>query len=361
MVYSVSTLSSSLRLTDYLIDHRARLDKAVIENASEKHADIGLALGSQTGLTTSFRTEHSQLVSQLDTNHQLVARLDVMETALDNVHTNGSEFRSNLIALKQNSESLKTASGLARTELGKLTNALNSNVGGVYVFGGVNTGTSPVRNFEYESDPADPTDPLGPEEAIKDAFNTHFGLTIGLDTDEAAIEALSAADWEAFLDSSDFNDIFDADWSPTWSSATDPDEKMTATIGNGVTTVGSGSANEEAFKSMAKGYSMIAVFGGLDIQKDAEALIADRAIDNLNQATGKVIDLEANTGAIKANVERTNTDIEAKRDVLNLRINDLENVDPNRAAVELSMAQTQLETTYAITAKIQNLNIMKYL
>jgi flagellar hook-associated protein 3 FlgL len=359
MVYSVSTLSSSLRLTDYLIGHRARLDKAVIENASEKHADIGLALGSQTGLTTSFRTEHSQLVSQLDTNHQLVSRLDVMQTGLDNIHKNGSDFRSNLIALKQNSESLKTASGLARTELGKLTNALNSNVGGVYVFGGLNTGSAPMRDFDHVSDPLDPLDPLGPEEAIKKAFNDHFSLTIGVD--DAAIEALSATDWEGFLDSSDFNDIFDADWSPTWSSATDPDEKMTATIGNGVTTVGSGSANEDAFKQMAKGYSMIAVFGDLDIQKDAETLIADRAIDNLNQATGGAIDLEANVGAIKANVERTNTDIEAKKDVLNLRINDLENVDPNRAAVELSMAQTQLETTYAITAKIQNLNIMKYL
>ncbi len=167
MVYSVSTLTSTLRLTNYLIDNRARLDNAVIENASKKHADMGLTLGAQTGTTTSFRSEFSQYESQLDTNKQLITRLDVMNTALDNVHTSSSDFRSDLLALQSNSDSLKTASNLAYTELSKLTNALNTNVSGVYVFGGINTGTAPVNDF---------TD--GPEAKIEAVFNTYFGHSI---------------------------------------------------------------------------------------------------------------------------------------------------------------------------------------
>ncbi|KZK83366.1 flagellar hook-associated protein FlgL [Pseudovibrio sp. Ad13] len=353
MVYSVSTLSSSLRLSDYLIDHRARLDKAVIENASQKHADIGLTLGAQTGMTTSFRSEYDLLESQLDTNRQLVTRLDVMDTALDNIHSSGSAFGADLIALKSNSSNLKTASNLAYTELDKLTNTLNSNVNGVYVFGGINTGTAPVSGFTSL--------PSGPEVQIEQAFQAYFGHSIN----DPATEVIPASgeptgkDWETFLESPGFKDIFGADWTTHWSSATD--EKMTSTIENGVTTDGSGSANEQAFSELAKGLSIVAVFGKLDLNLEAEKFITDRAVDSLNAGADKTISIQAQNGAIKTNVERTNSDILAKKDVLNVRINDLENIDENRAAVELSLAQTQLEATYAITAKIQDLNIMKYL
>ncbi|KZK81893.1 flagellar hook-associated protein FlgL [Pseudovibrio sp. W64] len=357
MVYSVSTLSSSLRLTDYLIEHRAQLDKAVIENASKKHADFGLTLGAQTGMATSFRSEYSQMVSQLNTNKQVITRFEVMDTALDNVEKSATDFRSNLVALQKDAGTLKTASELAYTELGKLTNALNSNVGGVYVFGGINTGTPPVRDFDYVSPTPSAADPAGPEQAIEQAFFAVTGLTIGTDT--ALIEALPDASWEAFLDSPEFNSIFDASWSPTWTSATT--EKMLTTISPGVTTDGSGTANSKAFSELAKGYAMVAVFGKFDIGEGAQELIFDRAINHLNVGVGKTIDVSATNGAIKANVTRTNTDIEAKRDVLNARIIDLENVDENRAAVELSQAQTQLEATYSITAKIKDLNIMRYL
>ncbi|MGH0004416.1 flagellar hook-associated family protein [Pseudovibrio ascidiaceicola] len=353
MVYSVSTLSSSLRLSDYLIDHRARLDKAVIENASKKHADIGLTLGAQTGMATSFRSEYDLLESQLDTNRQLVTRLDVMDTALDNIRSSGSAFSTDLIALKNNSSSLQTASELAYTELDKLKNALNSNVNGVFVFGGINTGEAPVADFESL--------PSGPEVRIEQAFQTYFGHSV----DDPATETIPASgdptgkDWETFLESPDFKDIFGIDWTTSWSSATD--EKMTSTIEAGVTTAGSGSANEVAFSELAEGLSIVAVFGKLDLDPGAEKFITDRAVDSLNGGVDKTIAIQAQNGAIKTNVERTNSDIIAKKDVLNVRINDLENIDENRVAVELSLAQTQLEATYAITAKIQDLNIMKYM
>ncbi|MFS8180992.1 flagellar hook-associated family protein [Pseudovibrio denitrificans] len=353
MVYSVSTLSSSLRLSDYLIEQRARLDKAVIENASKKHADLGLALGAQTGAATSFRSEYYQLESQLDTNRQLVTRLEVMDTALNNIHESSSAFRSDLVALESSSDNLKTASDLAYTELDKLTNALNTNVSGVYVFGGINTGTAPVADFKSL--------PAGPEVQVEQAFQAYFGFSV----DDPATESIppsgdpAGLDWETFLSSPGFKDIFSADWATHWSSATD--EKMTSTIESGVTVTGSGSANEDAFGKLAEGLVIVAVFGRAELNPEAEKFITGEAIGSLNDGVDETIAIQAQVGAIKTNVERTNSDIIAKKDVLNMRINDLENVDENRAAVELSLAQTQLEATYAITAKIQDLNIMKYL
>ncbi len=359
MVYSVSTLSSSLRLSDFLIDQRAQLDRSVIENASKKHADMGLTLGAQTGMATSFRSEYGLLESRLDTNRQLVTRLDVTDTALDNMHSSASAFRSDLVALESNSDNLKTASDLAYIELDKFINLLNTNVSGVYVFGGINTGTAPATDFQFQS-PGTPV-PSGPEEQIELAFENYFGYGID-DPDAASVPATGGPggkDWENFLGSSDFKDIFGDAWTIHWSSATD--EKMTSTIENGVTTTSSGSANDKAFRELAEGLSIVAVFGKLDLDIEAEKFLTDYAVNTLNGGVDKTIEIQAQNGAIKTNVERTNSDIIAKKDVLNLRINDLENVDENRAAVELSLAQTQLEATYAITAKINDLNILKYL
>ncbi|KZL17760.1 flagellar hook-associated protein FlgL [Pseudovibrio axinellae] len=350
MVYSVSTLSSSLSLSNYLIQHRANVDKAAIESISEKVADYGLAMGAQAGLATSFHVEWDMLQSQLDANSALVARMEVMTLSLNDIQTSGSEFTANLLALEQDTGFLETASDLAYTEIGKLVSSLNTGVGGVYLFGGINTDTAPMTAFED-----------GPEAAIETAFQTYFGFVI----DDPATASIPTSgdpagqDWETFLGSAVLNDIFGADWSPTWSSATE--EKMTATISEGVTTTGSESADDEAFRELAKGLSIIAVFGKLDVSVETGSLISGKAVESLNVATNEVISLAAQVGAIAEKITSTNTDIELKSDMLNLRINDLENVDPARAAIELSLAQTQLEATYAITAQMKNLSIMNYL
>ncbi|WP_208990781.1 flagellar hook-associated family protein [Pseudovibrio sp. Tun.PSC04-5.I4] len=337
-------MTSSLRMSNFLVEQRARLDKAAIENATGKHSDMGLALGAQTGTTTSFRSEYSQLESQLDTNKQLITRLDVTNTALTLITDSASSFRSDLITLRDNNGTLDTSSVLAFTELDKLVTGLNSNVGGVYVFGGIDTGSAPVSDFKS-----------GPEAAIEAAFFAEFGHVI----DDPLTASISVAAWETFLDGPFAAEFDDTNWAANWSGATD--DTMTSTIDVGVTIPGSASSNEDAYRNLAQGLSMVAVFGKLPLTEEVGEAIMDRAIEKLSVGVDQTISITAQNGAIKTNVERTNTNIEAKQNVLNLRVNDLENVDPNRAAIELSLAQTQLEATYAITAKIQNLNIMKYL
>jgi flagellar hook-associated protein 3 FlgL len=46
---------------------------------------------------------------------------------------------------------------------------------------------------------------------------------------------------------------------------------------------------------------------------------------------------------------------------LTSRVSDLESVDPSQLAIEINALRTQLETTYSLTAQLQNLNLVKYL
>jgi flagellar hook-associated protein 3 FlgL len=47
--------------------------------------------------------------------------------------------------------------------------------------------------------------------------------------------------------------------------------------------------------------------------------------------------------------------------ILNTRINDLELVDKEETAVRLTTALTQLETTYAVTSRMQGLSLLNFI
>jgi flagellar hook-associated protein 3 FlgL len=47
--------------------------------------------------------------------------------------------------------------------------------------------------------------------------------------------------------------------------------------------------------------------------------------------------------------------------ILNTRINDLELVDKEETSVRLNTALTQLETTYAVTSRMQGLSLLNYI
>lgn len=355
MAYTVSTLTSSLRMADYLTRYRADVDRLAIESTSGKHADMGMVLGGQTGNALSFRSEFSVLNAQLDTNKQLIARLDVTNAALNNIEESATKFRSDLIALRSTKDTLSRVYQLAETELDKLSTSLNSNVSGVFVFGGINTGKPPVKEFDDGT-------ATSPKQRIEDAFLARFGAPYTppvASMDDPNIASIPKADLEDFLDNQFAAEFSDASWKANWSAATD--ETMTSTIDKDVTVSGSATANEDAYRSLAQGLAMVAVFGKLPLSADVSTMLIDKAVDKINIGIGETIRVNAQNGATKTSVERSNLTIETRKNVLNLRVNDLENVDKERAAVELNNAKTQLEVTYSVTAKIQNLNILKYL
>jgi len=48
-------------------------------------------------------------------------------------------------------------------------------------------------------------------------------------------------------------------------------------------------------------------------------------------------------------------------DIIKSRINVLEGVDPNEASVRVTALEQQIQLSYAITGKLQGLNILDYL
>ena len=158
------------------------------------------------------------------------------------------------LALQQN------AAGALNT----FTSLMNTSAGGVYVFGGINSGVAPIAQYAQ-------TPPSAAQTAVDAAFQSTFGFPVT----SSSVSTISGAQMTSFLDTQ-FAGLFSgAAWTSTWSSASD-----TATsnrIGASQTATTSISANQSAFQNTAQALTMISEFGGLNLSSGACAALMTSA------------------------------------------------------------------------------------
>ncbi len=70
---------------------------------------------------------------------------------------------------------------------------------------------------------------------------------------------------------------------------------------------------------------------------------------------------EARLGIAQERVKNANGRMSIQIDIMTNQIGLLEGVDPYEAQTRVSALTTQVETAYAMTARIQNLSLLKYL
>jgi len=71
--------------------------------------------------------------------------------------------------------------------------------------------------------------------------------------------------------------------------------------------------------------------------------------------------MQATLGDAHEHVRLANQNMSIQIDMITTHINSLEAVDPAEASTRVSMLLTQMETAYALTARIQKLSILNYL
>ncbi|MDD7909001.1 MULTISPECIES: flagellar hook-associated family protein [Pseudovibrio] len=350
-LYNVSSLTMSSRMIKYIQDENNDLNRLNIENATGKHADMALSVGAQAGTAASLKNDF-YYAERLDlSNSQTEMKLDVSYQAVDTIRNNAEAFRSQMIGVRDTGGAIITLSQLANTEMSSLTSVMNSSAGGVYLFGGENVSSGPMQEFEDAA-----------KASIEAAFNTHFGFPI---TDGAQTSNITEADMQIFLDdvfndeASATNEFSAANWTANWSGATDG--VMSANIETGVDIETTLSANDQAFKELAKAYAMVGLIGTADLSPEVEAVVIENSVAAITTGIDGVNFIQTKIGARQQRLELAEKSLETRMTTLNIRINDIENVDPNEVAVRLRDTQDQLETNYAITARLNNLSLLNFL
>lgn len=345
---SISTLAIIHATRESRVNLQAKLIEAQKESSTGRYADVGMTLGYLTQRTVSLRQDHARLQTFRDTNVVASARLELTQTTLDGVAEAAEAFLSTLMAARAAPSSASVAITDAKNKLTSFTAALNTTVNGTHIFSGVNTDVKPITT--YFDTPASPA-----QTAMANAFTAEFGMA----QSAAGVENITGAQMEAFLDGA-FADLFDsANWTTTWSSASD--QNITSRISTNERIETSTNANAEPFRALAQAYTMIADIGLEELDSEAYLAVINKAIEVVGQATADLTQLRAGLGTSQERIAAANDRIDIQKSLLNEHIVQLENVDPYEATVKVNSLLTQIETAYALTARLQNLSLLNHI
>lgn len=339
----VSTLGLITATKEMRSNLQFKIAQAQKEATTGRYADVGLSIGYLTERTLSLRHELDRLNTFKDTNAVSASRLELTQTQIDGMADAAQGFLQTLMAARSTSSSAGVAVSDAKAKLNGFVASLNTAVNGAHLFAGVNTDVKPV--VSYFSDP-----PSAAQTAVQTAFATEF---------PGPVDEISGADMKTFLDGA-FADLFNsANWTANWSQASD--QNITSRINNNERIATSTNANEASFRALASAYTMIAELPIEQLSESAYLALVDTAMEVVGKAVGGLTDLRAALGTSQERIKAANERIDVQAGLLNEHVVALEGVDPYEAIVKVESLMTQLETAYSLTARLQNLSLLKYI
>lgn len=297
----VATSSLQNQILNHVVNNTAdyaRLQEQITTGKkAQQYSGLGDLAGQQIDLSAQVRaydqyTENSQTAG---------SRLDTQATALDTLFDVASDMRTKVMqALSGTTGNQGQVTTLANTAIDTVAAALNSSLGGVYVFGGIG-GDQPPVDVSDRSVLA----PLDAGEASPEKPLYYNGAT---EQSQARIDD-------------------------------------TETINYGLT------ANDPAFDKLMRALNLVATSGGEeDKLNEANAMLAD-AITGI-----------ADNQAVVGNQQKQIEDIQSRQSefklTLKTQLGTIEDVDPSLAMVELTKVQTVLQASYMALSRVSQLSLL---
>lgn len=343
---STSSISAASRRS--VAQTQAKLADAQKEVTTGRLADVGGTLGYKVGQSLSLRQDHARLQTIVDTNSVVSTRLSATQAGLKSLADDAQLFVGQLIAARNTDSGPTVVQAQAKAALNSFTNLMNTAIDGAHLFAGINADVKPITDY-YQS-PASPN-----RQAVANAFQATFGMAIG----DPATQNISAADMQSFLDNQ-FADLFeDPAWTTNWSAASDQNVKNRISQSEMVET--STNANTDAIRKLAKAYAMVSDLGIESLNQAAYQSVVDTATKVAGEAVQDLANEQSRLGTSQERIKTANDRMSIQIDIMTNHINLLEGVDPYEASTRVSQLMTQVETAYAMTARIQNLSLLKYL
>lgn len=348
MIQRVSSQAPPLLLRDGALSLQRALARANGEASSGRLADLGESLGGALARNEQARARAAAL-RELDTQDDVAAsRVDTISTTMAHLRKSAGALRDQLVAAAQSPQTRAGLIEAAKGFLATYTSAMGQDVGGVALFGGETLDAPAVAAY-------DATRATGPAAAVAAAFQNAFGMS----QDSASVSTIAASAMATFLDGTFAQQFQQPAWSANWSRATD--KAFSSQIAPGETAPTTVSANEGALRDMARLAVMVADLGADKLNNDAFATLAGRASALATGAIDASTVIETRMGVSKKRIDDAQTAMSATRDLLTRQIGASEDVDPTEAATRINDLTARLEATYAITARMRDLSLLKYL
>ena len=197
-----------------------------------------------------------------------------------------------------------------------------------------------------------------PKLTVDAAFAAKFGLPAVDPQASPLVAAITPTDMADFLDN-EFAALFgDAGWQADWSSASD--QNIASRISTTERIETSANANEQPVRQIARAYAMISELGAGALRSDTLQVVLDRASTLLGAAISGSTEIETRLGTAEERVKAANERMTRQKDIVELRIDGLEGVDPAEAKARIDVLTAQIQMSYALTTQVLHLSILNY-
>lgn len=346
-INSISSLALAGITLGSIARSQVRLSEIGEEVSTGRHADVGRTLGSGISQDLDLRGEAADLGSLQSSNGIVGTRLSQIQSAMSQITSLADGFMSSLLAMKQGGGDHAILEADAKGRLATLRDILSTSSGGAYLLGGTNVSVPPLNDYLA-------TPPAGGKVAVDAAFAGAFGMSQA----DPAVASISGAQMESYLEGA-FGALF-AD--PGWQAfSTADDLAVTNRISPGEVVESSVSANAKGIRDLMK--SLVAVVGSGTSQLNADAFSAlmSKLINVTGTVSANLSGIQAAVGVSQERLAKANDRIVLQMNYLERQIGNLENVDTAKASIDLNAVSQQLQASYTITLRLQNLSLLNYL
>ena len=343
----VSSHAISKALNYQMMRLQGDMMNAQKEMSSGKYADVGLVLGARTGQAVALNRDIDRLKALGDSNGLVSTRLDTIQDAMTRLTQEAEAFLSALTVGGGGDTERQVLQATGKNTLETLTSVLNTSLKGEYIFAGVNTDIKPINDYEEAGSPN------------KAAFDTAFTTFFGFPQSDPAVANISATDMTDFLDNVVQPMFMGSDWQANWSNATD--EPVTSRITLNEMAETSVSANSEGIRKLAMTTSIISDLLQAPLNENARNALIDQSRVLVGEAIADVQNVQAKVGLVQNRVVSANERLSMQVEIMTKNLDDMQGVDPYEAATRVNDLLTQIETSYALTSRIQQLSLLKYL
>ncbi len=339
-------LSQSTRLA--LMKAQAQLTDAQKEAATGRYADVGAGLGFRTGQTVSMRNDYARLATIRDTNAVAETRLKVTQSVLDGLADDAQSFMTALIGVRDSQNGPEVIVEEAKSRLAALISGMSTAIDGVHIFSGLNSDLAPLQKYFGPPEPAS-------RQSVANTFLATFGIT----QSDPGVAGISAADMQAFLDGPFKALTEEPAWSMNWSVASSNNISSRISAGEVVQT--SANANAAAIRQLVSAYVMVADLGTEQLSEGAFKAVLDTATRTAGSAIQEITTLRTHLGVAEARISAANDRMSIQMDILSNHVVELEAVDRIEASLRVTSLLTQIETSYALTARLQQMSLINHL
>jgi flagellar hook-associated protein 3 FlgL len=333
------------------------------EVVSGRYSNLGEVLGATTTRSLNLHRDLSQMENLLATNSVVTQRLSSTQMAMETISNAGQTALNTLVALAGSTDTtqLQTATQTITDVLDQFNDAANTSVNGEFVLAGINTDVTPLS--DYMSD----------ENGTRTAFKEMFIEKFGFEPTDAQAGDITPADMQDFMTNYVEPMFFDEDsdyyaWTsqdpsdpdmPFWSTASDT--PVTSRISRTEVVQTSATANADGFRYLAMASVISIELLNTPLTSDARAVLGDSAIAYLGRAINGIDGQRSLLGLSENRVSIANEALQAQLDIVKLNLDDLEGVDVYEASTRITALTNQMEISYNLTARINELSLVNQL